>query len=245
MKKLLQTLLEKWSEYLLEILVITIGILGAFALNNWNENRKADQKEKTLMVNLKRDFELRREELLEFKEARQQAIASIQFLTATIADAENLPPKAQLDSNLMLMLNAMTFNDQFKMLDVLFNTGMINDIRNEDLKELLLLWPQQVEEMMEEQRVRGVLYLEILEPLLMKYIAVRELFELVKFRGYGLPKGLPVRYASDYQGLFQEPSFERHIARLESLLIVNGIDSDILLENADKIINLLEQEISK
>ena len=55
MKKILETLKRKWAEYLLEIIVIMIGILGAFTLNNWNERRKESKQKVIILTHLKSD----------------------------------------------------------------------------------------------------------------------------------------------------------------------------------------------
>ena len=42
MHKILNHLRTDWYKYLLELIVITTGVLGAFGLNNWNEIRKEE-----------------------------------------------------------------------------------------------------------------------------------------------------------------------------------------------------------
>jgi len=56
MKQILSILKEKWPEYILEILVITIGILGAFMLNSWNEQNKAQALEREYVTRLIEDL---------------------------------------------------------------------------------------------------------------------------------------------------------------------------------------------
>ena len=61
---MLQHLKEDGYKYILEILVITLGILGAFALNNWNENRKDRVLEQELLAQLLIEL---REDVARFK----------------------------------------------------------------------------------------------------------------------------------------------------------------------------------
>jgi len=57
MKKLIKHIKEEWYKYLLEILVLIIGIYGAFALENWNDQRKQKIEERILLQDIRSNLE--------------------------------------------------------------------------------------------------------------------------------------------------------------------------------------------
>lgn len=56
MKRILTTLSQKWPEYLLEILVITIGIYGAFELESWGDNNDRRKSELEILKGCKTEL---------------------------------------------------------------------------------------------------------------------------------------------------------------------------------------------
>lgn len=84
MKRILNTLAQKWPEYILEILVITIGIIGAFALNNWNEDRLNSVKERELLTDLRKGAELNLLSLESYQLENQQNIRSCEIILNAI-----------------------------------------------------------------------------------------------------------------------------------------------------------------
>lgn len=226
-----------------EILLVVIGILIALQINNWNEQQKQNERERLLLMNLRNDFQTRFTELKEINTAREEAIEDILLLNSIIADRTLMPEDDEMDRLLSTIINSFGFNEQFKMLDVLFTTGLINDLSSEELKQMLLLWPQQVEEMLEEQRGLNLLYNDVLRPLYFRYLSVRRINEAFEFRGYNIPKGEPVTLTKNIQGLLDDPFFENYLAEAEAYLTVNIIDGRILIDSAERIIELLNQNI--
>ena len=57
MNKVASTIKKQWPEYVLEVLVITIGIIGAFTLNRWNDRVELRKQERQIIYQLKSDLE--------------------------------------------------------------------------------------------------------------------------------------------------------------------------------------------
>ena len=123
-RRLRQKFLKSGSltKYLLyavgEIALVMIGILLALQVNNWNEQRKATEAEHFLLTSLKEDFSIRLLELQEFKVARKNSIDAIHEIYYVINQPSSLS-ETRMDTLIGTMSNALTFNDQFKTLDML------------------------------------------------------------------------------------------------------------------------------
>jgi hypothetical protein len=141
MKRILQTLSQKWPEYLLEILVLIIGIYGAFALNNWNQERMDYQRavdyHKRIIENLDYLTEVNQNRLEKSQPILKSIVHTIDVLEKGILTAEDkavfefaMAKYARFGNSVdqqLVVLDEMKSNGD---LDLIFNAELRKEIAN-------------------------------------------------------------------------------------------------------------------
>jgi hypothetical protein len=170
---------SRLRDYLLysvgEIALVVIGILIAFSIDNWNEERKDLVKEQRILTQLRDEFNANLLQLEEKIATRRTLIASSHNVLGDI----DRPDQANRDSlmmRLVLLLNDPTFDP---IINDLAASGNIRLIRNEELKRLLTNWSSDVIALQEVEKRWTKLVDELVVPHYVKIGIARDALDLL------------------------------------------------------------------
>jgi hypothetical protein len=86
----------EWTNHIIELVVVSIGITAAFALNNWNEGKKEKQQEKNYIANLLEETNFNINQIKKvIKNAESDSIANFELINIFLKnkyDQENILP---------------------------------------------------------------------------------------------------------------------------------------------------------
>jgi len=241
MNRILNHLTTDWYKYLLELIVITAGVLGAFALNNWNEGRLQNKRSIELLGALMAEHENNQHQLDEVLEVHRMVRKSAIDLLHIIN--QNSPvDEDSLKKHLANVAWAVTFDPQKSVINSAISSGDIHYLKNEGLKQAILKWPDMAFDVQEEEQRSKELYTNFLLPYTLKFIMETDLIR----ENYNNPElDFESRHNSDYKGLVFNRNFENLIAlRLENIVDILLELEPIEAENT-RIISMINSELER
>ena len=161
----------KYTRYAIgEIVLVVIGILIALQINNWNSNRKQQQKERILLTELNKEFRANKIQLDSVLVAHNGSKKSNEYLMS------RLPIKDVTKENLDSLSHHMwhngdtyTFNPSNGVTSSIMNSSSINIISNNELRQLLIGWNDVLLDYQEEEELAKDNYHDQLKPFEKKY----------------------------------------------------------------------------
>jgi hypothetical protein len=180
MKRIFQTLSQKWPEYLLEGIVIVCSILLAIGLENWNDDQKELKLEAAFLSSINVEFRKNQKQFEEVVGAHKQAFNTIENLVAEMQKDDPNPDSINFYSK--GVWKHYTFNPSQTSIRSL-TSGSVQIIRNEELRNLLLGWSDMLEDYTEEEQTAKKNFEERIRPYLEKNFEVKRWFVDGEFIG--------------------------------------------------------------
>ena len=234
----------KYLKYAIgEIVLVVIGILVALSINNWNIEKNNRIEEVRIFENLRSDFESSIKELEVLDKQRNSALLCIKTIFSIIETETNPYSEKQLDSLVAYASVTPTYNGQMGSLEMLFNSGKVNIISNDEIKNLLINWPGLVSDATEEERRLRELHYNQFDNNNNKYLSWTNVVKSFKFTTIpfqSMPNGA---MKSNYDGYFKDSDIENNYAQRMTLLLFIENESENLLQVAKDIINKIDIEL--
>ncbi|WP_071341929.1 DUF6090 family protein [Maribacter sp. 1_2014MBL_MicDiv] len=255
-RKIRQKLLSenKFGKYLTyaigEIVLVVIGILIALQINNWNEEHKANLKELTILKSLEKEFNSNKAQLNSKIEHRNTIIKNCRRLL----DFYNKPELVERDS-IMYYLSSIVPTTFDPVQNDFVNSGTLEILKNEELKQLLINWSTDVIQLQEVEQM----FLRYAEQDIISYTtelglrrdlqyyfwnhANRSMLESNKVSNLVSKKTILKTLTKD--DLMANSRLEGSIAQSLVYNMFNNQESETLMKRIDTIIQILNSEIEK
>lgn len=222
-----------------EIILVVVGILIAIQINNWNENKISLKNEQLILKGLQQNFTFNLEELGNAINLLENSYnSSIQLL-------EMMGPKAsnytvlEVDSLLSNILNYGTYDPATGVVDEVINSGKLNIIQNEELKNQISDWSRLLVDSHKDEEILNYNLFNVL---------IIYLNDKSNYRNYPIPEYLlkatrlkevsPSKFNPDYSKIMTSLEFE-NILYAHSSNLMYTISEYIIIQNYLKNINEL------
>ncbi|NKI30948.1 DUF6090 family protein [Croceivirga thetidis] len=245
---------NKFSKYLLyaigEIILVVIGILIALQINNWNENRIAQQKEQELLLQLHSEFKSNLEQL-EQKISLRNSMINASFKLLEYVDH----PEKRNNDSILKHLGYTVLSPTFDpIVNDINSSGRIGLIQSAELKEKLSLWTSEIIQVTEEEQVwlhyRNNNYMPLLLKKGMYRNLVNQYWKDNIIEAFHLDKNIKADfYLGDTKReinlsvLLDEIQFENHIAQCATFANLANSQSLSLRNRIVELLELIEQDL--
>jgi hypothetical protein len=200
MKNLINHLKEEWYKYLLEIIVITAGILGAFALNNWNEDRLEREMELVILNEMQSEVQNNLDLIIEVINSHEQSLEELQYVLEAFSDPTGKINYVDLDIKVRSVVtrSLWSYDPQLGNLKSIISSGQINYIQNKELVILLSAFEGKVQDATEAVEMLKEIWVNEMGPIFSKYT----------LHGGQTLFGIQSSFQKDYDGFFNDRHLE-------------------------------------
>ncbi len=148
-----QNQMGKYFKYAIgEILLVVIGILIALQINNWNEQRKNNNKELALLKEIHREFNDNKKQLDRIIKLNKEGIASCDSLLSKYPLKNDQSSVIYLIKYLDRAFQNYTFNPTDGTINAIINSSTFDLIKNDTLRRHLISWNGILEDYVEEEQ---------------------------------------------------------------------------------------------
>jgi hypothetical protein len=134
-----------------EILLVVVGILIALQIDNWNEERKEHRRETAILQKLHREFQANLVDFNAIYELNQQKLRALDTVIHYMNNTHLPQAYDRIDENFWMAAFGKFYNPKRGTVESLINSGSIDLIQNDTLRDYLTSWPYVLEDYKEEE----------------------------------------------------------------------------------------------